>query len=148
MKQGPILKHRLQRWRWARAALALAVGLTWYQSTPGGRLAAEQPRRVHVIKAPQPLGQPHLGTRSAAWQEQQRLTPSIESLRRLKRPTPQQQQQLQRLQQQKNRLRRITDHELRLALHNKDSAFDPRPLQIQIRHLRIEAHQAAQRLRE
>lgn len=141
MIQGPKIKLQQHQWRLVRVALAMVMGLAWYQSTPGGRLdRSKSDRKVHVVRQPNTVRQPSLGEHSEAWQLSLDLEQSINSLSSLKHPTASQRRELARLEQKRRLFSRRADYELRLKLHEQDSSFDPRSLRQQLNSLSLEAH--------
>lgn len=138
MKQGSraFLRIRLTRWSLV-ATLSMALiylgVIEFFRTDPSADEA-----QVYMVRQGHSLGQPHLRSHASAWEERRQLEPSIRSLERIKHPSPQQQRQLQQLQQRHHLLSRIEDYELRLALRAKDPALDLSPIRQKLRELRQE----------
>ncbi len=142
MKQSTTPRLKVTNGQIAWVVISFMLALAWYYSSPAlQRGNRNQVRSVWVTRYPQVLISSDVASHSPAASSRKSLEQSLETLRSIKQLSSQQSQQLARLEQRYDLLRRLEDYELRLELKQADPSFDTRSLRLSIENLKVTLHQ-------
>ena len=133
----PRIQQRTWLTRIAAIGMVLASTVVWYRNSP----LKQESIKDRSIRVEKREGF-YTGGRSVQQSEAQQSLPmirrSLASLKRLKHPSARQQQQIAWLEMRQKKVKTLADYELRLSLHQGESAAQFRKLRDRIRQIRTE----------